>query len=538
MERLLAAPWKRESGSCTSLLNAVRTCSSASGLGLEVYPAGLRGGDDHALADGRCGHTVEGLHVVSAEHVGEAADDLQESELLTLAQTAAATEGDVRELARDAVDEPEGLELRRIREALLEHPCDIGRDADNAILGEVELLEFDVRLHSTHEQHQRRVQTEVLHDSAPELLHLLIAHPGEGLVGTAQDRMLLLNELLHERGPGEDLQGRPGGRDGAVVHASKESGHHEANNLLVGNGAAIRVRGSQHLPQEVVLLHGARGQALPAVRDDRCQELAHLPARRITGPVALDGQAGHEHRERQHALLQRVQQLADGVAPLVSVHLLPELLAHKTPDGGPRQALDHRLADADDALVAGPLLLEVLLHLSVQSVNVGAEAVLRQPLANEPQLAHARGVVRVVQHLLAKDRDREGIHLGLIEVLVHSEEELMCVATDHEDHILGQKVDVEALALLLVASLHQIQGTLEELVDGSENWQAEHVEGWRHLASPEPSADEQPSNNEYGCTGRDQRGERLLLFGHEFAQHGSRVMVRRVRGRRCGGRCQ
>mmetsp|Transcript_94078 Transcript_94078/g.243523 ORF Transcript_94078/g.243523 Transcript_94078/m.243523 type:complete len:269 (-) Transcript_94078:7-813(-) len=232
-----------------------------------------------------------------------------------------------------------------------------------------------------------------------------------------------------------------------------------------------------------------------------------------------DRRAGHEDRERQHPLLQGVQQVANRVAALhTRVHLAPQLLTHEAADGRARETLDHGRPDVHDTLVA-PLLVEELEHLLLQGAHVRAEAVVRKALTDETQLTHPRRVVRVVQDFGPEDWNREGIHLGLVQVLICRAEELLPVFADEEDHVHRQEVDLEALAVLLVAGLDQIQWALEELDDGADDRQAPHVEGRRHLAVAPPSAHEQAGDDQDRGTGGDERREGEVAFGLEL--HGS-----------------
>mmetsp|Transcript_31286 Transcript_31286/g.89749 ORF Transcript_31286/g.89749 Transcript_31286/m.89749 type:complete len:315 (-) Transcript_31286:318-1262(-) len=314
------------------------------------------------------------------------------------------------------------MESVRLGEALGQHASDVGRDPDHAAAGDGVLLEADVGLDRAHEQHQRRVQPQHLHDRTPELRHLAVALEVEGPVIAPECLALLGLQLLNELWPAEDLEHGPCGRDRAVVHAAEKARDEEADDLLVRDRRAVGVGGAQGLPQEVVLLDLALAHEAPALLQHRPQRLGHLAPGRVAGPVPGDRGTRHEDGERQHALLEDVEQVADVVAGRGHVHPAPELVAHEAADGGPRQQLDHGRADVHLTLRALPLLIEELFHLRVQRAAVGREAVLGQALADEAELAHPRGVVRVVEHLASEDGDGEGVHLRLVQVLVVGEE--------------------------------------------------------------------------------------------------------------------
>mmetsp|Transcript_24537 Transcript_24537/g.53390 ORF Transcript_24537/g.53390 Transcript_24537/m.53390 type:complete len:259 (-) Transcript_24537:12-788(-) len=231
-----------------------------------------------------------------------------------------------------------------------------------------------------------------------------------------------------------------------------------------------------------------------------------------------DGGARHEDREGEHALLQSVQELADGVAVRVGVHLRPQLLAHQASNGGSGQAFDHGGSDVHNALLVEPLLGEELLDLPVQGANVGLQAILDQTLADEAKLGHSGGVVGVVEDLRSEDGDGEGVHLGLVEVLIRGEEELVGIFSNHEDKLLRQEINSEGLSLSLVTGLHHVQRTLKELEDGSEDRDTVHVEGRRHLASSLPSLVKQPGHHDNRGPSGEESGHGDLFLG-EFAHH-------------------
>mmetsp|Transcript_55215 Transcript_55215/g.160303 ORF Transcript_55215/g.160303 Transcript_55215/m.160303 type:complete len:367 (+) Transcript_55215:693-1793(+) len=354
-----------------------------------------------------------------------------------------------------------------------------------------------------------------LRDRAPQFLHFIKTCDGEWLVGAAADGgLLLLDEFLDQGRAAENLQGRPRGGDGAVVHATEESGDQETHDFVVGNWPAIGVSGIEHFPQEIVLRHLSASllQAPAAVVDDRLEELRHLPPGGISGAVPRNRSARHEDRQRQHALLHDMKKFTDAVLALIRMHFGPDLMAHQAADGSARQALDHRCADVHNAFLASPLLLEKLQHLRLECADIGIQAIVRQPLAYESELAHAGAVVCVVQNFWAENRNGEGIHLRLVEVLVHSEEELMPIAADQKDHVLGDEVHLEALAFLLVALFHEVQRTLEELDDGAQDRQA-HAESRGRILIAKPPADQHARDDDKGCAcWYNGRQSRILCF--------------------------
>mmetsp|Transcript_43517 Transcript_43517/g.70531 ORF Transcript_43517/g.70531 Transcript_43517/m.70531 type:complete len:237 (+) Transcript_43517:933-1643(+) len=213
--------------------------------------------------------------------------------------------------------------------------------------------------------------------------------------------------------------------------------------------------------------------------------------------MPFDGRAGPKHRERQHALLHGVQQVAHSLCLCDGVHLGPQFISHEAPDGGPGQALDHGRSDVHLALVARPLFVKVLPHLCLEGLHIGAQAILLEPLPNEAKLAHSRGVVGVVEYLFPKDWNGERVHLGLVQVLIHCEKELLTLLAHQEDHILCQEVHLEDTSTFLVAERHQMQRVFQELDDRPEHRKA-HGEHRRRISVLPPSADDQAGNHENG----------------------------------------
>mmetsp|Transcript_81009 Transcript_81009/g.224083 ORF Transcript_81009/g.224083 Transcript_81009/m.224083 type:complete len:202 (-) Transcript_81009:127-732(-) len=191
-----------------------------------------------------------------------------------------------------------------------------------------------------------------------------------------------------------------------------------------------------------------------------------------------------------------MQHLADGLALCHGVHLAPELVAHEAADGGPRERLYHGLPDVHLSLDPWPFLLKELLHLFLECTHVGAEAVVGQALADETELAHSGAVIRVIEHLGTEDGYGEGIHLGLVQVLVHRKEELMPLGAHQKDHILCQEVDFEALTVLLVTLFDELERVLQELDDRTKDGQTEACGELRgRLPRPPPPANNEASNH-------------------------------------------
>mmetsp|Transcript_101393 Transcript_101393/g.295410 ORF Transcript_101393/g.295410 Transcript_101393/m.295410 type:complete len:542 (+) Transcript_101393:40-1665(+) len=474
-------------------------------------PAWLGWSNDHALANRFLRDSIHSLEVEHPQHVRDDAHDLQEAKLLPLAQAPAATEGDVGKLAGDAVHEAPRLELVGLREALRQPARDVRRDGHDAAPRDVVALVLDVRLHRPHEQHQRGMQPQDLHHHAPQLLHLAVALEGEGRIGSSapQGLPLLLLQHRHDLRPREDLERGPRCRDGAVMHTSEEGSDQETHNLLVAHGPAVGVGGAHGLPQEVVLLDLALCHLLPPRGQDRHQALVHLAAGPVARIVPGDGGRGPEDGDGLHALLQDVQQLADAVARGHGVHLAPELVAHQAADGSPGEALNHRRPNVKLPLGPRPLFTEELSHLLLQRAHVEAQAVVRQALADEAELAHARAVVGVVEDLLPKDGDGKGVHLGLVQVLVHGEEELLALRANEEDHLLGQEVDLEALAVLLLTFCYHLLWVHEELNDGADQWQTEacrELRGCLPIPPPPPQQDA-GEDADAGARRHERRGD-------------------------------
>mmetsp|Transcript_22520 Transcript_22520/g.60298 ORF Transcript_22520/g.60298 Transcript_22520/m.60298 type:complete len:217 (+) Transcript_22520:1132-1782(+) len=184
---------------------------------------------------------------------------------------------------------------------------------------------------------------------------------------------------------------------------------------------------------------------------------------------------------------------------------LPHLRAHEAADRGPGHQLRHGVPDVDGARNA-PLLVEKLRHLVVQRAAIARKATLRQPLADKSELGHAGVVVRVVEHLGPEDRDHEGVHLGLVEVLVAREEELLPLLPDEEHELLGEHVNLEDLAVLLVPQPDELQGVLQKLHKASENGQAGRVRG-RRIPSLQPPPEGVTAHDDSGDARRDGNRE-------------------------------
>mmetsp|Transcript_22521 Transcript_22521/g.60302 ORF Transcript_22521/g.60302 Transcript_22521/m.60302 type:complete len:217 (+) Transcript_22521:543-1193(+) len=184
---------------------------------------------------------------------------------------------------------------------------------------------------------------------------------------------------------------------------------------------------------------------------------------------------------------------------------LPHLRAHEAADRGPGHQLRHGVPDVDGARNA-PLLVEKLRHLVVERAAVARKAALSQPLAYESELGHAGVVVRVVEHLGPEDRDHEGVHLGLVEVLVAREEELLPLLPDEEHELLGEHVNLEDLAVLLVPQPDELQGVLQELHQASKDRQARR-ERRRRISILQPLPEGIGAHHDGGDARRDGHRE-------------------------------
>mmetsp|Transcript_115812 Transcript_115812/g.327611 ORF Transcript_115812/g.327611 Transcript_115812/m.327611 type:complete len:411 (+) Transcript_115812:193-1425(+) len=410
-----------------------------------MHTARLGGGDHHAiLRNRRLGHAIDGRNLVVPQHVRNRALHLHEAKFLALANAAATTEGYVRPFVLDAIHESRRIECVGIWKSLFEHATHVGRARDHAAAANRVLVKHDILFHSPHQQKQWRMHSQRLGDNGSQFLHALVPIVSELRFYAAQSRVLLLEQIFNDVWPGEDLQGRPRCRDRAVVHTAEESGDQKTDNLLVSDRSPGRVTGVQDGLHEVTLLFVCLSAPL---RQDGRDHLVDESARLVAFAVPGDRSVRPEHRHRQHALLEDVEQLYDTfLLRFFLCHLDPELMTHQATYARSSQQFLHRLPDVHLARVTRPALLEELGDLFLERARVRSKTLIRKAFTDEAKLARTRTVVHVVQHLRAENRHSELVHLGLVQVPVVVEKDFMGLGANEVHHVHGQKINLEATA--------------------------------------------------------------------------------------------
>ena len=175
-----------------------------------------------------------------------------------------------------------------------------------------------------------------------------------------------------------------------------------AQHLVVREPAAVLVPSVDERLEDV----GLHGAALPPALDDLVEDGRELLARLVPLTVRLDGGVGEEHGQRDHALVQVVNEGGH-----LGEERLADLAAQEAPGRGEHDELGEGVEEVHLALVAP--LGEVVLSLLDHHAHVLSESVGLERVGEEPELLRAGDVVHVEDDTLA-----EGWHVELVHLLL------------------------------------------------------------------------------------------------------------------------